>query len=291
VFPGAGLLFWWQIGAVKYLVDHFDMRGSRCVCVGASAGALAAALLAAGVDCREAAREALELARGAQVWERPMGLVGVWGRLIRAWLDALLPSKEGAVSNLGVAVMRVGVARRDQGDRWWALLHPSLRVNSWQTREELVEVLLASAHVPLVLDGRLFARVGGVGGFVDGSVGLGGRDEVGKKVREVWGEEVDVVWVDHEEDEEVVGERRSKEGGGAWRAKVPILSLKEAQHANPDDGCRGGEHEGTTANDAMAGEREPWEATWAWVEAKMAQGWAHAQRLDREGRLDGLHRL
>ena len=39
----------------------------------------------------EALATAHQLALEYQIWERPLGLAGVWGGLVRAWLDALLP--------------------------------------------------------------------------------------------------------------------------------------------------------------------------------------------------------
>ena len=39
----------------------------------------------------EALATANQLALEYQIWERPLGLAGVWGGLVRAWLDALLP--------------------------------------------------------------------------------------------------------------------------------------------------------------------------------------------------------
>jgi len=288
VFPGAGLLFWWQVGVAQYLLDHFDLRASRCAIAGASAGALAAALLASGVDSRRAASEALALSREANVWERPLGLVGVWGGLIRAWLDALLPRPSGASTrvdvgvDLGVFTVRLGTAT-DSGDRAWAVVHSSLRLASsaddedvpgegW-VREELLATLLASVHVPLVLDGRACAEVGGVGGFVDGSLGLT-HDKAVRCLQGAWGEGVEVVWVDHTEDAGVIRERAR--GGATWRAQVPLLSL--------DDTLGMGEETDGQAH------REPWEATWAWVETKMDQGWAHAHELDRQGRFKRLQR-
>lgn len=41
-FPGGGIYFYWQIGAIHFLKNHYDLSKARLV--GASAGALTAAL-------------------------------------------------------------------------------------------------------------------------------------------------------------------------------------------------------------------------------------------------------
>jgi hypothetical protein len=39
----------------------------------------------------QATELALSLSEDANVWERPLGLQGVWGNMIYEWLDRLLP--------------------------------------------------------------------------------------------------------------------------------------------------------------------------------------------------------
>ena len=58
-FPGGGIYFYWQAGAVHYLQQHFDLSKARLV--GASAGALTAALAGCGVDMPYAAEVALKM--------------------------------------------------------------------------------------------------------------------------------------------------------------------------------------------------------------------------------------
>ena len=75
---------------MKYLSQVYDL--SEVQFRGASAGALNSTLAACGVTPDAALATAYELALEYQVFERPLGLVGVWGGLVRAWLDALLPA-------------------------------------------------------------------------------------------------------------------------------------------------------------------------------------------------------
>lgn len=58
---------------------------------GASSGALVACLAACNVDPELVFEEAYKLAIDNDVWNRKFGLLGIWGGLIREWLDRLLP--------------------------------------------------------------------------------------------------------------------------------------------------------------------------------------------------------
>jgi hypothetical protein len=68
--------------------QHYDLK--QVDFVGASAGALAATLAATGVNANESLDLALKLSEENGVFERG-GLKGVWGGLVRQWLDELLP--------------------------------------------------------------------------------------------------------------------------------------------------------------------------------------------------------
>jgi hypothetical protein len=90
IFPGGGIFFYWQAGAVTYLLEkNYNLDKVRFT--GASAGALTATLTTNNVDFEEATELALKLAEEAHVWDRPLGLQGIWGDMIETWLDTLLP--------------------------------------------------------------------------------------------------------------------------------------------------------------------------------------------------------
>ena len=109
-------------GAIKYLQQHYDLQQMRYV--GASAGALVATIAACGVspesavdcayrccqDCSSRQRDAgptasclcerdtnigggnvCRMSNEAKIWDRRLGLLGIWGALIRRWLDEILP--------------------------------------------------------------------------------------------------------------------------------------------------------------------------------------------------------
>jgi len=135
LFPGGGIFFYWQIGVVQYLRENnYDLR--RTSLSGASAGALSATLTATDVDFFEATNLALDLASEAKVWERPLGLQGVWGPLIQHWLDELLPMDASEVVNERLTLLVTPV--------------PSFgktRVSSFESKKDLIQCNMASVHL------------------------------------------------------------------------------------------------------------------------------------------------
>lgn len=94
IFPGGGIFFYWQAGVMTYLREkNYNILNddNRITFTGASAGALCATLTTANVDFERATELALSKAGDAGIWDRPLGLAGVWGEIIYDWLDELLP--------------------------------------------------------------------------------------------------------------------------------------------------------------------------------------------------------
>lgn len=90
IFPGGGLFFYWQAGVVAYLQEQ-GYTLSNAILSGASAGALSATLAKTNVCPYDATKLALSMSAEAGIWDRPLGLQGVWGSIIYDWLDQLLP--------------------------------------------------------------------------------------------------------------------------------------------------------------------------------------------------------
>lgn len=137
--------------AQRYNLNRVHLRG-------ASAGGLAVTLAACGVSALDAAEAAHALSEKRGIFDRPTGLAGVWGVVVRDWLDDLLPQDAAArcAGRLKLVVTSV----------------PSLQLRAldcFQTRGELIDACLASAHVPFFLDGRGAARFRGKA-YVDGSL-------------------------------------------------------------------------------------------------------------------------
>ena len=197
MFPGGGIFFWWQAGVVAALAERgYDFSNSRSI--GVSAGALAATLATCGADMNEA----FDLAAAASInlFDRgPWALQGVWGGIIRQWLDDLLP--EDAAERCS---SRVHILTKEA-----PCLHTRV-ISTYADRDDLIHANMASVHIPcaprtarthtrarahtaaptthepgrspastftrprarrLFLDGQLTARFRG-GEYVDGSLSL-----------------------------------------------------------------------------------------------------------------------
>ena len=142
---------------MRYLLDHFE-GVCRMPMIGASAGALVTTLTACSVPPERTVLSAYRLGLEYDLWERPLGLAGVWGDLLRDWLKELLPEDAHVHCShrTTLAVTRL----------------PSMAVcgfDSFSDKEDLIEAVMASVHVPFVLDFKPWARFRGERAM-DGSV-------------------------------------------------------------------------------------------------------------------------
>jgi hypothetical protein len=153
---GGGIYFFWELGVLKYLAENYDL--SRVQFTGASAGALAGVLCACNIDPDAAVKAAYRLAMENNVFSRSGGLAGIWGNLIRQWLDELLP---------------VDAAQRCQGRvKIVATETPSMRLrylDKFATKEAVIAACMASVHIPFFLDGNATYEYEGKR-FIDGSL-------------------------------------------------------------------------------------------------------------------------
>ncbi|CEM32869.1 unnamed protein product [Vitrella brassicaformis CCMP3155] len=189
--PGGGLYWYWQAGVLSYIVEHYDLGSSGCHIEGASAGALSAVLTACATEAspqRESRRRddesmsgyqgaaprdgcpllsavgrALDIAEENALFDKPFSLAGVWGPLVRQWLEQMLPYDAfhrcaGRVSIQVVRLPWLQPTRIPVGGRKHEDAHEAaLSVGS---RGDLVDALMASVHIPFFLDGRLWCRYG-----------------------------------------------------------------------------------------------------------------------------------
>ncbi|KAL3757450.1 hypothetical protein ACHAWU_006657 [Discostella pseudostelligera] len=151
-FPGGGLFFYWQAGVLAYLQQE-GYTLSEANLSGASAGALSATLAKMNVCPLQATELALSLSEDANVWERPLGLQGVWGKLIYEWLDRLVPEDAEARVTQGGGELHI-------------LLTPvpsfgKCRISQFENRLDLINANMASVHLPWFLDGKLTSNFRG----------------------------------------------------------------------------------------------------------------------------------
>lgn len=140
---GGGSYFFWQVGVLRYLQEHYNVEGVELV--GASAGGLLATLTMCRVDLDKAVEKAHQLSVDYGIYERRLGLAGIWSRIVHQWLDELLPNNAADLCRERVSLKMVTV--------------PSLKafaVDDWQSRQDLIDGCLASCFIPIFMGPKLF---------------------------------------------------------------------------------------------------------------------------------------
>lgn len=125
----------------KYLRERYDL--SKTHMLGASGGAIAATLTACGISADQALQTARAMALERGLLERPMGVVGVWGRQVRDWLEHMLPQEAAELCRERVQLLVTEL--------------PSFKekaVGNFTCPRDLTDVIMASAHVPWLMDYR-----------------------------------------------------------------------------------------------------------------------------------------
>ena len=149
-FSGAGIYFWWQMGAAKYMKENCDPKlWSSMTTVGASAGSITASLLRTNADLDLVPYAALEVANEIDLFDRKTGLAGIWGSLLRKWLDIVIPE---SLNPLDLQDFYIAITPTFKS--------PKL-VTNFQSKEDLIDAIMASCHVPVFLDGRPFTEYKG----------------------------------------------------------------------------------------------------------------------------------
>lgn len=81
----------------------------------------------------------------------PLKQYGIWGDIIRSWLHEVLPGHAAELCSNRVNLL---ITRMP-----WLVAQS---INQFTSKADLIDVILASAHVPFILDGKLQTRVRGV---------------------------------------------------------------------------------------------------------------------------------
>lgn len=147
IYPGGGIFFYWQAGVITYLREAgYDLSSENLHHIGASAGALCATLTATKVDIEKATSLALEKAEQSGVWDRPLGLMGVWGQIIETWLDELITDKDfmnlSDGEKLALLVTKMPSFQKE-------------KISKFENKGDLIRANMASVHIPFFLDGKL----------------------------------------------------------------------------------------------------------------------------------------
>lgn len=147
---GGGIYFWWMIGVMAELCADPELQ-SKYTLRGASAGALAAVLGTCQVPSHEALRCAYSLSVEKGVFDRKLGLVGVWRDLVSRWLDSILPADaaQRCSGNVHVTMIKVPSFKKTT-------------LSHFENRRELIDACLASTHVPFIMDGHFCTKFRGM---------------------------------------------------------------------------------------------------------------------------------
>lgn len=155
-FGGAGIFFWWQAGAATYLQQHYDL--SQTNFIGASAGAITASLLLVDANFYTAAKYAITQVEDLGLDKSKSGLRGVWGGLVREFLEDMLPQQ---IDKKELARIHVVVTPRQ-------ILEGRKLLSNFQDKEDLIAAIMASVHIPLFMDGKMWSEYKGKK-YIDGS--------------------------------------------------------------------------------------------------------------------------
>lgn len=157
-FPGASTNIFWQFGVVKYL-QHHRVISSKTTCYAASAGAITSALYLCNVEIDMAYRHAMHLYRVYNLSKRTFGVVGIWGYIVRLWLDDILPNDcaETLSGRLHIFMSKVS-----------SPMKPFIE-STFRSKHDVISCIMASCHIPFVLDLAPFASYRN-NWFVDGQM-------------------------------------------------------------------------------------------------------------------------
>jgi hypothetical protein len=133
---------------------------------------------------------AVDLADRKKLWEAKRGLVGIWGPIVREFLELLIPEQPG-VDDL--ARINIIVTPR-------LIVRGPVLLSQFPGKADLIDAIMASIHIPMVMDGRTWAIYRDKH-YIDGSfwswiAGVDGPWPVSDIIREK-----DVLLVDYKRDE------------------------------------------------------------------------------------------
>lgn len=162
VFPCACTNIFWQFGVVKWLQSH---RYHIKKCYGVSAGAISAALLLCNIDLEHATQIAMRLYESFDLEHRTYGLIGIWGYIVRLWLNELLPDHCATILQERLFVTLTPVKN----------LFSSHVQSTFTNKQDVIDCIMASCHIPFLLDLAPFAKFRNRW-YVDGGISLAKRD-------------------------------------------------------------------------------------------------------------------
>ncbi len=140
---GGGVFFFWQIGAMKAILEERNDRPTMYA--GGSSGALACALALCNVPCDRIIDTTERIVRNKKVRKRKFGLFGVWGKVVNEWREELLPENAAEICNSKLTV---------QVTEWRGIRKgfKVRRINQFAGKKGLIDALMASSHIPYFMN-------------------------------------------------------------------------------------------------------------------------------------------
>lgn len=91
--------------------------------------------------------------------KNPFGLAGIWGNLVRQWLNELIPSNinSSQIENLHILITPLTLP-----------LYPII-VSNLHNKQEVIDACMASSHLPFFMDGNLSIKYKNQN-YIDGSI-------------------------------------------------------------------------------------------------------------------------
>lgn len=134
VFPGAGMYGFHQLGYARRLQK--DIETKDALFVGASAGAITSAILVCDLDMTKCVDIAIRIMQQHGVFTRYLGLLGIWSRIVKSFLEEILPPNAHILCTHRVHVFLQRFPCTDD------------YVSVFSSRQHLIETLVTSSYVP-----------------------------------------------------------------------------------------------------------------------------------------------
>eukprot|EP01031_Cornospumella_fuschlensis_P030008 gene30008-36243_t len=144
-------------GAAQYLQEECSHL-TKVPLLGASAGSIAASLLLSNASFYDAAKLAIRQTEERDLWNSQLGLAGVWGPMVRDFLNDLIPLN---LTHSELSRINICITPR-------SLIRGTKVVSNFSDKADLVDAVMASVHIPVFMDGRLWSNYQGKK-YIDGS--------------------------------------------------------------------------------------------------------------------------
>ena len=145
-FDGCGAAFPYSVGYALHLLERYALDRSVHFS-GVSSGGIVAAFMAFGVDPLRSIPAAFRLQKEAS--HRALGLMGVWRKMLERYYAEILPDDYDYNRSRR---LHIRVTHLDFRPRF---------VRRFDSKNDLVEALMASQHIPFFLDWKPLARYRG----------------------------------------------------------------------------------------------------------------------------------